>query len=471
MMDTIDVHSPITKYNTTGTSAQPWLLNTVLAFLKYGMNCATVKNTHTVASNIFSLIEVTEALDVLWQGCDLGKPPEKRGSTNRSKCEALLTILLTTIGRLDKEGKLPILVVDPIGLARLPKFDVEEISEVAIRERIRRIEMRMSAMEDTVMNNSDDIHDIRDTLSSNDKHQEIAMQQTAVKNVTGTKKPKPAAPSVTPEAVSVTTSIQSTPNLSSTSTSTSDSVLGSLSSEDSTDDHILLPMASVVVNPSSSVSAAILPEVSLRSLSGRTSPSGAHGSTASTDGKEVEPFDGDSECHASMVHQDFPTSIKRHITIQRSSSSDDLPKQTGSVHGGLLDKSSGAINKIKKGYSSYASNLSKSNIKWTFPKSKKRPKCVYGKSKNSIIKAAPEPVWDVFITGISKDINIEQLESHLTCNGVKVMDIIMLQNELFTYNRFHVRVPVSSYDKVLDGNLWEQGIRVSRYFTPKNTSN
>ena len=450
----------------TGTSAQPWLLNTVLAFLKYGMNCATVKNTHTVASNIFSLIEVTEALDVLWQGCDLDKPPEKRGSTNRSKCEALLTILLTTISRLDKEGKLPILVVDPIGLARLPKFDVEEISEVAIRERIRRIEMRMSAMEDTVINNSDDIHDIRDTLSSNDKQREVAMQQTADRNVTGTKKPKPAVPSVTPEAV--TTSIQSSPNGSIPGASTSDSILDSVSSEDSTDDHILLQTDSVVVNSLSSVSAAIVPEVSLRSLSSRTSPGGAHGSTAITDYNEVEP----SGCHAPLLHHDSSTSTKkRHITIHRSSSSGDLPKQTGSVHSGLLDKSSGAINKMKKGYSSYASNLSKSNIKWTFPKYKKRPKCVYGKSKNSIIKAAPEPVWDVFITGISKDISAEQLKSHLACNGVKVMDIIMLQSELFTYNRFHVRVPVSSYDKVLDGNLWEQGIRVSRYFTPKNNSN
>ena len=68
------------------TNTDVILVNTVLTFLQYGLNTATVQNVLKVASSTFSMKEVKTAVSMLWKSCDLGNVPNLRGSNNRTQC-------------------------------------------------------------------------------------------------------------------------------------------------------------------------------------------------------------------------------------------------------------------------------------------------------------------------------------------------------------------------------------------------
>ena len=61
---------------------------------------------------------------------------------------------------------MPILYVDVLGLAYFPKFNVEEINEVAIVERLRRLENKMFSMSNMVNENCDEIGSIKQHVAS-----------------------------------------------------------------------------------------------------------------------------------------------------------------------------------------------------------------------------------------------------------------------------------------------------------------
>ena len=43
-----------------------------------------------------------------------------------------------------------------------------------------------------------------------------------------------------------------------------------------------------------------------------------------------------------------------------------------------------------------------------------------GKSKNCSLKAATEPIWDIYVRDVSNDISFEDILEHLTDNGTKM---------------------------------------------------
>ena len=70
----------------------------------------------------------------------------RQTSVPRTQAEAMLTDIVDMMRQLESEDKMPILYVDVLGLAYFPKFNVEEINEVAIVERLRRLENKMFSM-------------------------------------------------------------------------------------------------------------------------------------------------------------------------------------------------------------------------------------------------------------------------------------------------------------------------------------
>ena len=149
------------------TCTVPVIFDAVLTFLQYGLNTATQQNVLKVASSTFSTKEVKAAVNQLWKVCKMGEPPNLRNSQNRSQCEAYLDALLKAMVSLISQKKFPKVWVDAIGLARIPKFRVEEISEVAIIERMMVYETKMSAMDEVLQKLSDSVTDINTTLCNN----------------------------------------------------------------------------------------------------------------------------------------------------------------------------------------------------------------------------------------------------------------------------------------------------------------
>ena len=78
----------------------------------------------------------------------------------------MLTDIVDMMRQLESEDKMPILYVDVLGLAYFPKFNVEEINEVAIVERLRRLENKMFSMSNMVNENCDEIGSIKEHVAS-----------------------------------------------------------------------------------------------------------------------------------------------------------------------------------------------------------------------------------------------------------------------------------------------------------------
>ncbi len=170
MADTVQsTETKHTQYECTTVSIQTQtdyscpVTNTVLAFVKYGIDSSSGTNLHKVTVHTFTPDEINQARNLLYAECGLGKPANKVKSVQRSRASAMVTDIIEKMAEL--EATLPDLFLQPAGLSRLKKFGVEDLSEVTMAEQIRRLQIQMSRVQDDVMDHTDDIVDVRNTLN------------------------------------------------------------------------------------------------------------------------------------------------------------------------------------------------------------------------------------------------------------------------------------------------------------------
>ena len=120
-------------------------------------------------------------------------------------------------------------------------------------------------------------------------------------------------------------------------------------------------------------------------------------------------------------------------------------------------------------YSAVTNGLKNNPEGWKKITKKKRPNMIRGKSKNCSIKSAAEPIWEIYVSDVSKDISSEDKVAHLTNNGIKVGSLKCLSRSSDYMDRYCLSVPLSDYDEVFNDELWGEGIFVERYFSPRAT--
>ena len=397
------------------TNTDVILVNTVLTFLQYGLNTATVQNVLKVASSTFSMKEVKTAVSMLWKSCDLGNVPNLRGSNNRTQCNAYLEILIKEMRILISSKKFPKVFTDALGLARIPKFNVEEITEVAMVERLMMMETKMTTMDELISTLTDNVGEINTTLSNNvraEMAQSTSSSATREQNVNLDKK--------------IT---ECSHNLSSV-------------------EDVSLGTDEITCDVINTVTRTKIPTVEpnahdLRARSNNITCDVINTETR-TEISTVEPNTNDVRAR-SNVDEDS-------ITVGNDSSNDtSIPVLMGKI----------------KTYSAVTNGLKNNPEDWKKMTKKKRPKMIRGKSKNCSIKSAKEPIWEIYVRDVSKDISSEDIVAHLTNNGIKVSSLKCLSRSTDYMDRYCLSVPLSDYDKVFNDELWGDGIFVGRYFSPR----
>ena len=97
----------------------------------------------------FSLEEVKSARTTLWELCHEGYLPAmkiRQTTAGRSEQQAIVGDIVEWLQILTELDKRPCLVVNVSGLARIPKFQIEEINETALCEKIVRMETKITSM-------------------------------------------------------------------------------------------------------------------------------------------------------------------------------------------------------------------------------------------------------------------------------------------------------------------------------------
>ena len=136
------------------------LVDTVLCFVMNGLNTGTAENVLKVASITFTINEVRQSVCKLWEYCKLGAVPVRKNTQRRTECSALPNDLIQKLQSLDETGKTPYLCCAVIGLSRIPRFQVEDISDIAMAERIRRLEIKLLMLDQKVCDNSEHLLNI-----------------------------------------------------------------------------------------------------------------------------------------------------------------------------------------------------------------------------------------------------------------------------------------------------------------------
>ena len=80
------------------------IMDTVLAYIQYGISNATPDNVSEVVCTHFASTEITEAKDVLWNDCRLGNPPSRDNSKCRKAAEAHVHDIMDYMFKLDVEN-------------------------------------------------------------------------------------------------------------------------------------------------------------------------------------------------------------------------------------------------------------------------------------------------------------------------------------------------------------------------------
>ena len=102
-----------------------------------------------ILNESFSLKEVKSARTTLWELCHEGYLPamkNRQTTAQRSEQQAIVCDLVEWLQILTELDKRSCLVVNVNGLVHIPKFQIEEINETALCEKIIRMETKISSM-------------------------------------------------------------------------------------------------------------------------------------------------------------------------------------------------------------------------------------------------------------------------------------------------------------------------------------
>ena len=133
------------------------LIDPVLTFVIFAMNNSPMSLVANTLVQFYTAEELTFAKNKLWDCCDniiIGQYTKRRDSTSRSVQEVLALDITGAIQKLDTVGSLPNVVVDPVGLNRIPKMIPSENNAISMCERLAAVENRMNTLEHTVSENA-----------------------------------------------------------------------------------------------------------------------------------------------------------------------------------------------------------------------------------------------------------------------------------------------------------------------------
>ena len=167
-------------------------MNAVLAFTAYGLDTGSNENVQKVMNETFTLDEVKQARTILWEMCHDGYLPaikNRQTSGRRSEQQAIVCDIVEWLTTLTDLNKRPCLVVDVLGLVRVPKFQVEEINEVAMCDKLTRLENQIHGMNTMILQHIEDSDNAMSRINSSLSQHTVDISIIKVKEDIPTAKP------------------------------------------------------------------------------------------------------------------------------------------------------------------------------------------------------------------------------------------------------------------------------------------
>ena len=142
-----NVQGPTTRQNESADCTQSLLMDSVLSYIVFSLQSASVDNVKRAVLGYFSEDEIVKAKDKLWNKCGseiIGDKPRRKDSSVRSSGEAYVCDILSALVKLDKADKTPHIVISAYSLGSIPRSHPEELNNISLLDRLNQLEKRMS---------------------------------------------------------------------------------------------------------------------------------------------------------------------------------------------------------------------------------------------------------------------------------------------------------------------------------------
>jgi uncharacterized coiled-coil protein SlyX len=93
---------------------------------------------------------------------------------------------------------------------------------------------------------------------------------------------------------------------------------------------------------------------------------------------------------------------------------------------------------------------------------------ITGTGRSTTIRGGPPPIRQFFVHRVVKGVTEQDIKDYLSENDIVFNDVCILSKLEATFSSFRVSVPINMVQKIMDGEMWPEGIRVRKYFPPKS---
>lgn len=399
----------------------PPVVNTVLTFVCYGLNTGTSVNVKKIASETFSLEEIKRAHQLMFQLCDGVIDVTKHGRRLKETCMA---DIVTWMMEMEKIDKVPYFVVDVAGIALLPKFNVEDLSEVAMCTKLRRLEAHLSMLDESVAQHTIDISEIKQKRQPCSTH--AFQTPTPPQSSSASFPPKSDAP---------------------------DPVAASHDCHDRGPDRAQGGGSVRIRDDTSSSNAQshVIPHTGDGDKTEGAQIDGGHASNVGG-GAPVSPHSA-TTARGSDVTRDSNISdgTKNRCTVDQKHSRNQ-PQEKHSGDGRMSMRDALLVNKENE---------------WKTKKGKERkkngPSIIFGKSTNSVIKSSFKKNTHIYIGDVHSSVSSADIADYLTGAGIRVIKLVCLTSVSAPSKSFKLSVSPEHFEAAKDPELYDKGINVREW--------
>ena len=108
----------------TSPPLEDYIINPLLAYIHFAIQGGNAENVRNAAVQHFSIDQIIEAKDALWNRCGvdkLGEKARRKDSSSRSEKEAHVQDVITALQRLDREASMPTILIPSSNLDVIPR--------------------------------------------------------------------------------------------------------------------------------------------------------------------------------------------------------------------------------------------------------------------------------------------------------------------------------------------------------------
>lgn len=459
-----DIEAEIPDVATAPDDVKP-VVNTVLAFICYGLNVGTTSNVKKIAMETFCMNEIKQAHTLLATLCNDVIDVTYR---NRRKKDTCISDIVSWQQELVKIDKVPYFVVDVNGLALIPRFNIEDITEVALCDRMRRLESHIAMMDETLAQHTIQLSDVKlqsqtqsrqppATKSRVESMPDTPLAGTSTESTHGTVSPS-TDDDTGQEGQTCDKPNQTLPgnNCNDSETTTVSADVDGGISQTTTDTLVRThPIANPAppVLPGTSTLAAQPAPAAQAATGGLSSPAGQH-TPASQPAPDAQTATGSQ---SSPVGQHIPAA-RLDPVVQPAPVTQPAPPARNDT---AQTRPSGALSMRD----ALLKNKEQSWTTVTYGKKngKKKKYVVNGKARNSIIKAAFRPQTHIYLGGIDNDVSCSDVIDYLTGAQIKIIHVKQVSSVSAPNKSFKITVCPKDFDKMFDDELWEEGTRLREW--------